>query len=189
MVRLFIAIEIEDEDVLRRVIALRDEVLGCSKEREIKGVEDENIHLTLRFIGEVSESLVPAIINCLDRCSKYSQFTMELRGVGVFPSLSRPRVIWVGVKGGASELKTLRGVLDDCLRDIKRPEHQEFVPHITIARVKRRISGSCLRDFIMSHSDDLVGTSRVTKVVLKRSILKPQGPEYIDIHTVKLKGV
>ncbi len=188
ILRLFIAVEIENPDVLKKIIALRDELLSCSKgSRGIKGVEDENIHLTIRFLGEVPESLVPMIRNCLNECKNISKFEIEIRGVGAFPSVSRPRVIWVGISKGIEELKTLRRMIDRCLGAMVRPDDKEFVPHITIGRIKGSCDRACLASFINSHSDELLGTSPVTKVKLKRSILRPQGPEYIDIYEVELK--
>jgi len=187
-VRLFVAIEIENEDVWRRVIELRNELLSCSRGgRGIKGVEDENIHLTIRFIGEVDESLVPSIINCIRECERFKSFTMEVSGVGVFPSLSRPRVVWIGIGEGSEELKIIRKTVDECLNKIVKPEHQEFVPHITIGRIKGGYDKLCLQNFISSHSNEVLGKSKVTKIKLKRSILRPQGPEYHDLYEVRLK--
>ncbi len=187
-IRLFIAVEVEDEETFRRIIKLRDELLTCSKgARGIKGVEDENIHLTLRFIGEVSEALLPSIMSCVKGCSNFESFEIEVKGVGAFPSYSRPRVIWVGVGRGADKLKLLRRILDKCLNQIVKPEPQEFIPHITLGRIKGSYDRVCLQTFINTHADEVIGTSKVTKVKLKRSILRPQGPEYHDILEVSLK--
>ncbi|OYT48518.1 MAG: RNA 2',3'-cyclic phosphodiesterase [Desulfurococcales archaeon ex4484_42] len=187
-VRLFIAVEIENTETLRRIINLRDELLTCSKGgRGIKGVEDENIHLTIRFIGEVSEALLPSIINCLKPCGELKSFMMEVKGVGAFPSISRPRVIWVGVSKGSDELKMIRKIIDKCLNQIVRPEPQEFVPHITIGRIKGSYDRMCLQNFLNTHVDEVIGESKVTKIKLKRSILRPQGPEYHDVYEVNLR--
>ena len=186
--RLFIAVEIENTETLRRIINLRDELLTCSKGgRGIKGVEDENIHLTIRFIGEVSEALLPSIINCLKPCGELKSFMMEVKGVGAFPSISRPRVIWVGVSKGSDELKMIRKIIDKCLNQIIRPEPQEFVPHITIGRIKGSYDRMCLQNFLNTHVDEVIGESKVTRIILKRSILRPLGPEYHDVYEVSLR--
>ncbi len=188
--RLFIAVEIEDSNVLSKVISLKNELLSCVRDvRSIKPVEDENIHLTIRFLGEVSEALIPSIKSCLRKCEEVSSFRIVLRGVGAFPSTSRPRVVWVGVSEGVNELKLLRKLLDKCLNTIVRPERQEFVPHITIARIKSRgYDPRCLSNFFQTYTDVELGTTSVTMVKLKQSILRPQGPVYRDVFTIKLKG-
>ena len=188
ILRLFIAVEIESNDVLKKIIELRDELLSCSRGgRGIKGVEDENIHLTIRFLGEVPESLIPVIRNCLNECRGIGKFNMEIRGVSAFPSVVKPRVVWVGVSSGINELRAIRKTIDKCLGNMVKPDDKEFVPHITIGRIKGSYDRACLASFINSHSDELIGTTPVTKVKLKRSILRPQGPEYIDIYEVELK--
>ncbi len=187
--RLFIAVEIEDQGVLSKIISLKNQLITCSKGgRGIKAVEDENIHLTIRFLGEVSEALIPSIKACLDRCSEINSFTMKIKGIGAFPSFSRPRVIWVGVDQGVNELKNIRKILDRCLNTIVRPEPQEFVPHITIARIKsRNYDVRCLSNFIETYRDYEIGETPVTMVKLKQSILRPQGPIYKDVATVRLR--
>ena len=186
MIRLFIAVEVEDTDVLRKIIAIRDQIVACGRGRGIKIVEDENIHLTLRFIGEVSEALLPSIEKCLDICASFKKFRVVIKGVGAFPSLSRPRVIWVGIDEGVSQLRQMRIVLDKCLRGIVQPDRHEFTPHITIARVKGSINRECLLSVIKENQDLIIGKYVVTSIKLKRSILRPQGPLYVDLKTVKL---
>ena len=186
LIRLFIAVEVEDANVLKRIITFRDQVVACARGRGVKAVEDENIHLTIRFIGEVPEALLPSIEKCLDLCASVKKFKVIVKGVGAFPSLSRPRVIWVGVEEGADQFRQLRKILDNCLKDIVSPDKHEFTPHITIARVKGSIDRECLASLISENQDLVFGEYTVTTVKLKRSILRPQGPLYIDLKSVKL---
>jgi len=188
LVRLFIAVEVEDAKVLREILRFRDQILTCAKGGGIKAVEDENIHLTIRFIGEVPEDLLPSIENCLKLCSSVSEFKMVIKGAGVFPDLSKPRVVWVGIEEGVNELRQLRRIIDGCLRNIVSPERQEFVPHITVARIKGNVDKVCLMSLINENKDTVFGEYIVTSVKLKRSILRPQGPLYIDLKSIKLGG-
>ncbi len=185
--RLFVAVEIEDPTTLTNIIKFRDSVLACSDSRGFKGVEDENIHITIRFIGEVPDPYVKDVSKCLERAASIPRFSIRVKGVGAFPSLSRPRVIWVGISEGANFLKKLRDMLEPCLRSYAKPDHAEFRPHITVARVKGRFDRACLAEVMRTYEDFEFGLFTVTKVVLKRSILRPQGPLYIDVESVDLK--
>ncbi len=188
MVRLFVAVEIENQAVLNRIIKAKNELLACSKGRGIKPVEDENIHLTIRFIGEVPESLLPNIYACVKEASKVKSFEMTVKGMGAFPSPARPRVVWVGVEKGAHELRRIRDLMEPCLRRHSKPDRNKFVPHITIARIKGGYDPACLRSIIEGYAEELFGESRVTAVKLKKSTLRPEGPIYTDLLTVKLTG-
>ena len=188
MVRLFVAVEIENSDVLLRILKVKRYVSSCSKGKGIKPVEDENVHLTLRFIGEVPENLLPEISECVKLASSFPSFTMKILGLGAFPSPSRPRVIWVGVDEGAKKLKELRKQLETCLSRYSKPDRNRFVPHITIARVKGKYDLSCLREILTAYEKHVFGVSSVTQVKLKKSVLRPEGPIYSDVTVVKLEG-
>ncbi len=183
--RVFIAVEIENRDVLNKLISIKREIESCGG-RAIKPVEDENIHLTIRFIGEVPESYLPRIRECMDMMRAVKRFSMTVAGIGVFPNPARPRVIWAGVVDGVKELKELRTIADKCLRGIAQPDRHGFSPHITLARVKSRV-GSCMRDVIERYTDTVMGETPVTRVVLKQSKLTPRGPIYTDLYTVDLE--
>lgn len=185
--RLFVAVEIENNEVLRDVIRFRDAIVSCSKGKGIKGVEDENIHLTLRFIGEVPDSYVPQISECVTRASEFTKFQIRIEGVGAFPSVSRPRVLWVGITEGFDKLRSIRSKLEECLRRYAEPDKEEFVPHITVGRVKGSYDPACLKNVISAYENALFGFTQVSKVKLKRSILRPEGPVYTDVTVVDLK--
>jgi 2'-5' RNA ligase len=188
VLRLFVAVEVEDVEVWRRIVEFRDAVASCSIDGGIKPVEDENIHLTLRFIGEVPETYLPKISECVQLCSNFAEFTMNVRGVGAFPNLSRPRVIWVGVKEGVEVLRSIRNTLERCVKSYAVEDREEFVPHITVARVKGRYRADCLLEYLKSYEDRDFGITRVTQVKLKRSQLTPRGPIYTDLVVARLKS-
>jgi len=182
MVRLFIAVEVEDRNVFEKILNIKKRVEACSSEVGLKAVEDENLHITLRFIGEVDEALVSDVIKALECVSNYRKFLIRFKGVGAFPSVGRPRVVWLGVTEGVTQLKLIRDCVEVGLRRLGlRPEREEFTPHLTLARVKEFRPSRCLSDFFTGFSDVDVGTSPVTKVVLKKSVLTPKGPIYSDL--------
>ena len=188
MVRLFVAVEIENPQVLNEVLKVKAEVASCSRGRGIKVVEDENVHLTLRFLGEVPEQLVQDVGECLKPASSFTKFSMRIAGLGAFPSNARPRIIWVGVDEGAEELRTLRNALEPCLRRFGKPDRNRFVPHITIARVKGSYDRACLANVFSSYGDHVFGTSGVSSIKLKKSVLRPEGPIYTDLAVITLEG-
>ncbi|RLG77498.1 MAG: RNA 2',3'-cyclic phosphodiesterase [Thermoprotei archaeon] len=188
MLRTFIAIEIEDPAVLKKLIEVKNYIAGVGA--GIKPVEDENIHLTLRFLGEISQHSVEEVKRILTELKSIKRFNIRVKGVGAFPSITRPRVIWAGITEGAEELKRIRSIIDKAivehgLRDIKPDEHQ-FVPHITLARVKSSHLFAKLSTLISELQDEDFGVTPVTTIKLKRSILTPRGPIYHDLFNVTL---
>jgi len=185
LARLFIAVEIEDRSVLSRIVEVRNQIMGLGI--DAKPVEDENIHLTLRFLGDVEENLIPGIERAMESLASIPPFRMRVRGVGVFPNLRSPRVVWVGVGEGSEILRSMRGILDRGLRGLKIYEDEHgFIPHITIVRVRGRANVDKLSRFVEENMDLDLGFSSVTKVVLKRSTLTPRGPIYSDVRRVLL---
>jgi 2'-5' RNA ligase len=185
--RLFVAIEIEDNSTLSRIIGVRDRISGLGV--DLKPVEDENIHLTLRFLGDVEDSLVPSIYRAVDELSSFGSFVMRVRGLGAFPNTKNPRVVWVGVADGSEILRSMRSALDRGLRGLRVHEDEHaFHPHITIARVRGRSNLDILSRYIEENIDLEFGLSPVTKVVLKKSTLTPRGPIYSDLRVVALSS-
>ncbi|MCD6324455.1 MAG: RNA 2',3'-cyclic phosphodiesterase [Desulfurococcales archaeon] len=186
--RIFTAVEIENRETLSRIIEFKNKLTACFRGRGLKPVEDENIHITLRFIGEVNDSALPDIERCVKKVSTYAPFEISVKGVGAFPNVSRPRVIWVGIEEGGELLKALRQAMEPCLRPYAKPDRTSFVPHITVGRVKGRPDPGCLKQLLEEFEGTVFGRSSVTEVKLKRSFLRPTGPIYADVLTVRLRG-
>jgi len=183
--RVFIAIDIEGEK-LRDNIHFFGSKLIESRAR-LKLVEKINLHLTLKFIGEVDEKDVDLISNAvMEGVKGFKKFEIEIRGAGAFPSLSHPRVIWVGVRRGADTLSRLATSISNHLDKAGfRGDPKPFKPHITIARVKRY--GTYLGHLIKEYSDHLFGEMLVRDVRVKRSKLTPQGPIYSTLKSIELE--
>jgi len=175
--RTFIAIDVEDSDVLENIREFQELLTGTRSRLTL--VRAENIHITLWFLGNISPGLADKICDELGSLS-FRPFAIELSGVGAFPSLNRPRVIWAGVRKGSDELKQLYGQLKDILRGFGfRPDPKGFKPHITIARVKRATPE--LLEVVAENADRYFGTFFAEEVRLKRSVLTPRGPIYSTI--------
>lgn len=185
LVRSFIAIEIEDRATLAKLIEARDRLTATGA--DIKPVEDQNIHLTLRFLGEIPISLVNWVCSEL-RGVEYNKFSMHVKGLGAFPTIQRPRVIWAGIAEGSQHVVELHKKIEDFLK--KRgiePEREEFIPHITLARVKGSRGINELVKAVLAMVDSDFGITPVSRVVLKKSVLTPRGPIYSDICAQDLK--
>ncbi len=187
-VRAFIAVDIEDSLVLSRLIRIRDSFVATGA--PMKPVEDQNMHITLRFLGNIPLSLADDIERII-RDAKPRRVVIKLKGVGAFPSPSRPRVIWVGVEEGegARELRRLYEEIERGLRRLGfRPEREEFVPHVTLARIKGSRNLDRVIKLLHELADVEVGEIVLESVRLKQSILTPRGPIYRTLREVKAVG-
>ncbi|MEM1559946.1 MAG: RNA 2',3'-cyclic phosphodiesterase [Ignisphaera sp.] len=189
-IRCFVAIEVEDQRTLTEVLKIKHRLEDL--DLDIKSVEDTDIHLTIRFLGHISLSSIEVIESVLQNIGQtMNRFEIEIRGFGAFPSINKPRVIWVGLSKGSEHLHNIRRILDNeirrrNLRDVFEDQH-EFSPHITLARVRSFKNIHLLYDLFKQYSDYIFGQSIVTKIKLKQSILTPQGPIYRDLFITDLR--
>lgn len=184
-VRVFIAVDIEEPLVLSVLERIKDSL--ASTGTPMKPVETQNIHLTLRFIGEIPRHRVDEIIEEVLKPIRMERFKIRLHGLGAFPSPTRPRVVWVGVSEGADKLTGIRDFIEDRLRRLGfPPEKDRFVPHITLARIKGSRNIHALSRIILEYSDIDVGEVQVDSIRLKKSTLTRAGPIYETLWEVKL---
>lgn len=179
--RLFVAVDIEKE------IAKRfDEVLRLlSSYKGIKPVESHNLHITLKFIGEVSETISERIIEKLNEISA-EKFQIHLKGFGFFPNKRNPRVIWVGVEEGKEKMEELAKQVNSSLKRLGF-KIDDFTPHLTIGRIKRASPNErrSVVEKLLSIEDEF-GYMFVKEFKLKKSILTSKGPIYEDLAIYKL---
>lgn len=175
-VRCFIAVDIENPDLLDVIVMAQRRLIASGA--DLKLVERENLHITLRFLGEITPSLVEAIGQLILETT-FKPFMVFFRGVGAFPHSRRPRVIWIGVSKGAQELKELHSRIEAGLSDLGiRREERAFTPHLTIARVRGGRNIERLTVELTSLLDLEFGSLIISHVRLKRSTLTPRGPIY-----------
>ncbi|MCC6003162.1 MAG: RNA 2',3'-cyclic phosphodiesterase [Thermofilum sp.] len=183
LIRSFVAVKIEAPDVLAQITRLQTDLqkTGLSA----KFVESENLHLTLKFLGEVpAPKLEIAKIKLSE--VKSTSFKITLRGVGAFPNISRPRVLWIGVSNGAEALISLANQVREKLSSLKFPgTGEEFQPHLTIARLKGPLNKES-RNIIDACRDTVFGDQEIRYFSLYRSILTPKGPIYKELMRYEL---
>lgn len=160
MSRLFVGVPITDE-IKEKILPLMNELQG------VRAVPPENLHFTLKFLGEADPEEVKRKLSSLI-CKK---FTIKLQKVGSFP-----RVIWIG---GSKELIPLMREVNQLLDHIRKNDYKEDIPHLTIAR------GSS-PEFVNKHKDDQFGEMEVDKIVLYESTLTPEGPIYKVVEEFRL---
>lgn len=172
--RSFIAIEISNMDVIESINEIQSKI-----KLDAKPIDSKNLHFTLQFLGEVSEELVHKIIKALQTI-KFSGFVVNLKGIGVFPRPTSPRIIWIGTdKNGGNMLVELSKKIQNVLEPLGLVADKSFKPHITIFRIKKKI-GDITKDLEDYKGVDF-GMFQVTNIKLKKSKLTPKGPIYSDI--------
>ncbi|MFQ6012080.1 MAG: RNA 2',3'-cyclic phosphodiesterase [Thermoplasmata archaeon] len=180
--RAFIAVDIESTPgMIRFLDALR------GTRARVRVVSPENLHLTLKFLGETDDGLVASLREALAEAVKGEEpFTLTLHGTGAFPSRRNPRVLWIGVQGG-DPLVRIATRLEGGLQGLGFPrERRRFAPHLTVGRVKGRADREELTELLEAHRDEAFGTQRVEELRLKRSELRPSGARYHDVLRVPL---
>ncbi|KXA95827.1 hypothetical protein AKJ65_00500 [candidate division MSBL1 archaeon SCGC-AAA259E19] len=154
---------------------------------DLKLVEPENIHLTLKFLGNVSENRLELVKEKIRNIEKIDSFELQVNGLGVFPRPSFIRVIWAGVSKGEDKTVDLRKKLDKKLAEIDfEPEDKDFTPHFTIARMKSGRAKDEVLSQIEENSDTNFGSVIVKEVKLKKSELTSEGPIYTTLESVEL---
>jgi len=177
--RTFVAIEVSNQDVLNSISQVQAEL-----NVKAKPVEIHNMHFTVQFLGEVPEEMVRKISSELSSL-EFTPFSVSFVGVGVFPKLSSPRVIWIGTNEGADELKKLAEVIRMKLSQLGFQPDKKFKSHVTIFRVKNKIEG--ISDKLEKFSSYSFGKQMISEIKLKKSELTPNGPIYTDLLVVKGK--
>ena len=179
--RAFIAIDLSDEVVSGAVELARKLAPSAPG---VKWVERENLHLTLKFLGDVKENETWKICQAIQKSvANLPTFDVQFQGAGAFPKLQRPRTLWIGAGEGSKSLSELYNAIDDAMADLGfARDPKRFLPHLTIGRVKQ--PGPWLRDvsqIIEEYSELDIGYATVEEVVLYSSELTSDGPIYSPI--------
>jgi len=154
---------------------------------DVKWVNPQNIHLTLKFFGNIKEEIVEKIINITERvCSHYNTFNLEIKSLGMFPNKKSPRVLWVGVEGN-DVLKTFQGEIDNDMASIGfEREDRNFTPHLTLGRFRSFRGDEYLLEAIELHEKDHFGSINVKSISLMKSDLSPAGARHTRIAEIPL---
>lgn len=149
---------------------------NLKKLRNIKEVEDNNLHITIKFLGEIEENKVQDIVKRMNEMN-FMNFEIKVKGAGVFPNIYNARIIWVGVE--SIEIFELKLKIDETLEELGFQRDHNFTPHITIARLKGRENPKVIEE-IASKNDDF-GNFKAEEIILFQSILTPQKAIYKEI--------
>jgi 2'-5' RNA ligase len=175
-IRSFIAFDMENEQVLSRLTAAQK--LLRETGADLKFVEPQNIHVTMRFLGDISPGMVDKIHDAMKNV-KFTPFSIQLHGLGVFPSLNYPRVVWVGMTEGVEQLKSIFTQLEPQIQALGfTADAHGFSPHLTVARVRSGVNKQHLAELVTKESDFEFGAIKADCLRLKRSQLSPKGPTY-----------
>jgi len=175
--RTFIAIDF-DEAVRRQLGAIQMRLKPkCPK---VKWVDPRQIHLTLKFLGEIAEGQVAAVGEALNALARECRpFEVKVEGLGCFPPGGGVDVLWVGLKDLSGQLAACQAKCEDLIEPLGFPrERRRFSPHLTLARNRDRTNGPKIRAALAAEPPTVVGTQTVTGVTFYQSTLTPQGPIY-----------
>jgi 2'-5' RNA ligase len=191
MIRTFVAVEL-DGAMKRGLTQVQDVLKRAPAGRLVRWVAPTGIHLTLKFLGDVSSDRIAELTEALKRaCRSSMPFQVGLTQAGFFPDAHRLRVVWVGVGGEVENLLRLQRAVEDELNAVGfRPEGRGFQPHLTLGRVRdfaRAAEREELAKRIAATQVDTNVAMLVREVHLIRSDLRPTGAEYTMLATVSLK--
>jgi 2'-5' RNA ligase len=182
--RLFVAVDVDDRtraQVAQVIDALRTGMDVGGSGARVSWIAPDRLHLTLQFIGEVSEDVTAAIKVRLRRRFVHPLFEMRFDGIGTFPPGGRPRVVWLGIDRGADGLARLHEEVQRRLEDVEfRRESRAFSPHLTVGRFKH---GGTRADVerLTRVALEFAGGCTIDHVTLYQSRLSPRGPTYTPL--------
>ncbi|NQT12237.1 MAG: RNA 2',3'-cyclic phosphodiesterase [Planctomycetes bacterium] len=187
-IRTFVAVKL-DSAVCANAAELIEEFRSAGA--DARWVDPENLHVTLKFLGDVDAREVHEVCRAVeDAVGEATPFELEIRGAGAFPNAERPRTVWLGVGAGAQEMVALNRQIEPPLEKLGyRREARRYQPHLTIGRVRRGGPGMLeLAALLGEHADFEVGRTRVREVIVFSSELGRSGPTYQALARVALGG-
>ena len=172
--RVFIGIPIGHK--IKSILPFIKSVFNCNP-RLIKWIPSENIHLTLFFLGNVSNKDFPDLIQSVEKKIECNNFQLTITGTGVFPSSNLPKVLWLGIGKGIDELTSLQSQVEKSIRIFKENSQKTtFTPHITIARIRRAYTKIDVLPFLNTVYSPI--ELDVNSICLYESKLSPEGAQY-----------
>lgn len=181
-IRSFFAFDIEDYKIEKRISEIQGMLANTGA--DLKIVSTNNMHLTIRFLGDIPISMVDVLSEEMKNL-QFSSFKLEIRGVGAFPKLNYPRVIWAGIRKGSKLLEDIFSQLEYRLTGLGfKKDNKGFSPHLTIARVRTGKNKARLAELIMELEDYEFGIVNIDCLRLKKSDLTPRGPIYTNLSEV-----
>lgn len=182
--RLFIAVRIHPD---KQFLRFYEQLKNALQQDKIKWVEEENIHFTLKFIGETPAYQVEDIIYALREARLgIMPFELVIENMGIFGSSYNPRVIWLGIRDEVQIFNLAENIFNELESLGFERDRQNFVPHLTIGRIKFLQDKNRFQRIIEKQKPGLIQTIRVEEFYLIESLLQPTGPIYEVIETFNL---
>jgi len=187
-VRTFIAVE-TDPSIRAAVVRLQGEL--DARSIEARWTPPENLHLTLKFLGEVADTLLPHVCEVAHQVAgEVAPFTVTAEGLGTFGSPRRPRIIWCGFAGEAVSLVRLHDRLDELLAPLGVPgEGRRYTPHLTVGRVRARSGPGVSTEVLAPYASWSGGSQHVEQIVVFSSQLGRGGARYETLARCPLAGL
>jgi 2'-5' RNA ligase len=187
LIRSFLAIEVP-ETILKKIGQVQEDLK--SSRADVRWVSPEKIHLTLKFFGSIDESRIEPIVKSIQRPTQATApFPLRVRGLGAFPHVKNPRVIWTGLIDEKEILVSFQKEVETELEKIEfEPEGRSFQAHLTLARVRSSRGREELVARMERYKEEEFGNFQVERVTLFRSDLKPTGPIYTALREIRLGG-
>jgi 2'-5' RNA ligase len=185
-VRLFVAVLLPED--VRRALGREIERMRAVA-RGVSWVAPDNLHVTLKFLGDVGEPVVESLRLALGRVATAAEpFQLGVRGLGAFPTRTRARVVWAGIDTGAAAIGALAGRVEQSLAALGfAPEGRPFAGHVTLGRVREPRRDPALAEALERPAGDF-GTVRVDRIALVKSDLSPRGARYTPLDSWPLAG-
>lgn len=183
MVRAFISVDFTDEIIKQRIVKAQNELKDSGA--HIKYVDKDILHITLAFLGEISESRINDVKQIFDTIT-FDSFELEVKGLGLLPNENYVRVVYADISGEVEKLAKIRNELNQKLQKKGfKVDNRPFTPHLTIGRVKSGKNKHELANKVNDLKDKEFGKQRVERIKLKQSILKKDGPEYFTLYQLE----
>lgn len=187
-IRAFIGVDISDE-IRKKAVALQQQLARTGA--EVKWATPESMHITLLFLGEVDErDILPICRAVATVAGREPPFPLRVSGIGAFPTLRRPKVVWCGITDGAQELRNLYGLLEAEMLKLGcyHKEERGYTPHLTLGRVRSEADGFTLAPDLPKLLTWDGGRTTVNEVLVYSSELRREGPEYAVLGRGELGG-
>ena len=185
MIRAFISVDFSEKSIQENIRNLQNEIK--SSEAHLRLVNPNILHITLEFLGDITENQVRIVKNVLDEL-EFNSMKLNVSNPNVLPDENYIRVVYCELDGDIEPLKEIQRALRKKLRENGfRVDKRPFKPHLTIARVKSARNRKELIRVIKQLSEVSCGIQEIKSITLKQSILKPEGPQYTKLHEVHAK--
>lgn len=187
-VRSFIGVEVGDE-VRRKAVALQKQLAKTGA--GVKWAAEGGMHVTLLFLGELDDRDILPVCKAVSAAAKTEPgFPLRVSGVGAFPNVRRPKVIWGGITDGTDPLRRLYTRIEAKLLDlgVYRQEERDYTPHLTLGRVRGEADGNLLAAELPKLLAWDGGRAQVNEVCVYSSEMRRDGPEYVVLGRAELTG-